>query len=152
MLLCSSYSTPPLAPLTDRNKPAVWAATPREAGWILGQLPHLEAFATSPSFTDLYVSASNLIVHPTDLVTANARHLLLLHLASFQEKTSFAQKGDWRPRKTWSLTSIYNYIHMFGSEMHVFTTFWVQKSMGSLWLLYHFGFGRSSTQFAASPN
>ena len=25
---------PPLAPLTDRNKPAVWAATPREAGWI----------------------------------------------------------------------------------------------------------------------
>ena len=23
---------PPLAPLTDRNKPAVWAATPREAG------------------------------------------------------------------------------------------------------------------------
>ena len=26
---------PPLAPLTDRNKPAVWAATPREAGWIL---------------------------------------------------------------------------------------------------------------------
>jgi len=26
------YSTPPLAPLTDRNKPAVWAATPREAG------------------------------------------------------------------------------------------------------------------------
>ena len=29
---------PPLAPLTDRNKPAVWAATPREAGWIL--LPH----------------------------------------------------------------------------------------------------------------
>ena len=28
------YSTPPLAPLTDRNKPAVWAATPREAGWI----------------------------------------------------------------------------------------------------------------------
>ena len=35
VLLCSSYSTPPLAPLTDRNKPAVWAATPREAGWIL---------------------------------------------------------------------------------------------------------------------
>ena len=34
VLLCSSYSTPPLAPLTDRNKPAVWAATPREAGWI----------------------------------------------------------------------------------------------------------------------
>ena len=32
VLLCSSYSTPPLAPLTDRNKPAVWAATPREAG------------------------------------------------------------------------------------------------------------------------
>ena len=26
---------PPLAPLTDRNKLAVWAATPREAGWIL---------------------------------------------------------------------------------------------------------------------
>ena len=26
---------PPLAPLTDRNKPAVWAATPREAGWIV---------------------------------------------------------------------------------------------------------------------
>ena len=26
---------PPLAPLTDRNKPAVWAATPREAGWII---------------------------------------------------------------------------------------------------------------------
>ena len=25
---------PPLAPLTDRIKPAVWAATPREAGWI----------------------------------------------------------------------------------------------------------------------
>ena len=25
---------PPLAPLTDRNKLAVWAATPREAGWI----------------------------------------------------------------------------------------------------------------------
>jgi len=25
---------PPLAPLTDRNKPAVWAATQREAGWI----------------------------------------------------------------------------------------------------------------------
>ena len=24
---------PPLAPLTDRNKPAVWAATPREAGF-----------------------------------------------------------------------------------------------------------------------
>jgi hypothetical protein len=35
VLLCSSYSTPPLAPLTDRNKPAVWAATPREAGWIV---------------------------------------------------------------------------------------------------------------------
>ena len=34
VLLCSSYSTRPLAPLTDRNKPAVWAATPREAGWI----------------------------------------------------------------------------------------------------------------------
>ena len=34
VLLCSSYSTPPLAPLTDRNKPAVWAATPREAGRI----------------------------------------------------------------------------------------------------------------------
>ena len=34
VLLRSSYSTPPLAPLTDRNKPAVWAATPREAGWI----------------------------------------------------------------------------------------------------------------------
>ena len=32
VLLCFSYSTPPLAPLTDRNKPAVWAATPREAG------------------------------------------------------------------------------------------------------------------------
>ena len=28
---------PPLAPLTDRNKPAVWAATPREAGWIIGK-------------------------------------------------------------------------------------------------------------------
>ena len=25
---------PPLAPLTNGNKPAVWAATPREAGWI----------------------------------------------------------------------------------------------------------------------
>ena len=37
VLLCSSYSTPPLAPLTDRNKPAVWAATPREAGWIARQ-------------------------------------------------------------------------------------------------------------------
>ena len=24
----------PLAPLTDRNKLAVWGATPREAGWI----------------------------------------------------------------------------------------------------------------------
>jgi hypothetical protein len=35
VLLCSSYSTPPLAPLTDRNKPAVWAATPREAGWMV---------------------------------------------------------------------------------------------------------------------
>ena len=36
ILLCCSapHSTPPLAPLTDRNKPAVWAATPREAGWI----------------------------------------------------------------------------------------------------------------------
>jgi len=30
---------PPLAPLTDRNKPAVWAATPREAGWIYQILP-----------------------------------------------------------------------------------------------------------------
>ena len=38
VLLCSSYSTPPLAPLTDRNKPAVWAATPREAGWISRRL------------------------------------------------------------------------------------------------------------------
>ena len=26
---------PPLAPLTDRNKLAMWAATPREAGWIM---------------------------------------------------------------------------------------------------------------------
>ena len=25
---------PAFSPLTDRNKPAVWAATPREAGWI----------------------------------------------------------------------------------------------------------------------
>ena len=32
----SSCSTPPLAPVTDQKKPAVWAATPREAGWILG--------------------------------------------------------------------------------------------------------------------
>ena len=30
----SSCSTPPLAPVTDQKKPAVWAATPREAGWI----------------------------------------------------------------------------------------------------------------------
>ena len=30
----SSCSTPPLAPVTDPKKPAVWAATPREAGWI----------------------------------------------------------------------------------------------------------------------
>ena len=28
----SSCSTPPLAPVTDKKKPAVWAATPREAG------------------------------------------------------------------------------------------------------------------------
>ena len=30
----SSCSTPPLAPVTDQKEPAVWAATPREAGWI----------------------------------------------------------------------------------------------------------------------
>ena len=30
----SSCSTPPLAPVTNQKKPAVWAATPREAGWI----------------------------------------------------------------------------------------------------------------------
>ena len=33
-LKSSHGGKPPLAPLTDRNKPAVWAATPREAGWI----------------------------------------------------------------------------------------------------------------------
>ena len=32
LLIWSSWSTPPLAPVTDQNKPAVWAATPREAG------------------------------------------------------------------------------------------------------------------------
>ena len=35
-LKSSHGGKPPLAPLTDRNKPAVWAATPREAGWIDG--------------------------------------------------------------------------------------------------------------------
>ena len=32
---------PPLAPLTDRNKPAVWAATPREAGWIFHHISYM---------------------------------------------------------------------------------------------------------------
>ena len=62
---------PPLAPLTDRIKPAVWAATPREAGWItinnirflyselcnktwtLRTLDHLGAWLSMSSYVEL---------------------------------------------------------------------------------------------------
>ena len=41
LLCCSAPHIPHhLAPLTDRNKPAVWAATPREAGWIYPKKIH----------------------------------------------------------------------------------------------------------------
>ena len=57
LLIWSSWSAPPLAPVTDQNKPAVWAATPREAGWIHPKL----------SGSTIYkLSGSIYTIHPYD--------------------------------------------------------------------------------------
>ena len=44
---------PPLAPLTDRNKPAVWAATPREAGLALLSRPDVAKSVIQLLWSDL---------------------------------------------------------------------------------------------------
>ena len=76
---------PPLAPLTDLNKPAVWAATPREAGWIskwsgqiivttflVGGIPtHLEKYESQLGWLFLiYGKIKNVSNHQPVTVTA----------------------------------------------------------------------------------
>ena len=83
------------SPLTDRNKPAVWAATPREAGWIL---PSTARFLNGEAFTHRSFTHSKLS-HTASVYTQNTytqcfyTWQAFIHTASFLNREAFTHRS-----------------------------------------------------------